>query len=338
MPYQSDDLLRLVQVDHTGEAAALEESITRTGVGSADRSLARLIETTLTAWTRAFGGPNRLAPPGDLLRRLLAAARAAVRRILGQLGPRATAALTSTVNDAVALGARQGAAFVAAATGRRLRIPTTSGASRALHAEASRLADMVAGRRDRALQLLAGGNVSRWSQVMAGLGAARAAVSLSRGHIAWVTAAAVSEGLDRAAQATGTERLWVAEADACVRCLAYSGRTARQDESFPGGLSWDPRQRRVRAAGIPGPPVHPHCRCRTVPWSDRWPATGIAFPEALRREAERSIGYGRARPSEPTSVRVRAARELLRTVDDLLPAVSSTARTAVRNGRFPAAA
>ncbi|GGW98750.1 hypothetical protein [Streptomyces chartreusis] len=338
MAYESADLLRLVQVEHTDEVAALEDGITTAGVGSADRSLKRLIEATLTAWTRAFGGPNRPATAGDLLRRLLAAARAAVRRILGALGPRATAALTGAVEDAVTLGAQQGAAFMAAATGRRLRVPAIPQPSRNLRAEAARLANMVTERRDRALHMLASGNVSRWSHVLAGLGAARAAVSLSRGHIAWVTAAAVAEGLDAVARSAGTLRLWVAEADACVRCLAYSGLIVQQDESFPGGLSWDPRQRRLRAAGVPGPPLHQHCRCRTVPWSNRWPAVGIAFPEALRREAERSIGYGRARPSESTTVRIRAARELLRTVDDLLPAVQTVARTAVRNGRFPAAA
>jgi hypothetical protein len=159
-----------------------------------------------------------------------------------------------------------------------------------------------------------------------------------RAHIAWVVNIAVHEGLDAVVQATAPLRVWVAEADACAVCLAYTGRVVKTDEPFPGGLSWDPKQRRTNAPAVDGPPKHPHCRCRVVPWSDSWKADGIPFPEALRREAERAIGYGRARPSESRAVRLRAARELLRTVDDLLPAVETTARTALRNGRFPAAA
>ncbi|WP_176739652.1 hypothetical protein, partial [Streptomyces sp. EN16] len=62
------------------------------------------------------------------------------------------------------------------------------------------------------------------------------------------------------------------------------------------------------------------------------------FPLALRREAHRSIAYGRARPSESRAARLRAVRELLRTEPDLLPAVEARARTALQAGRFPAAA
>lgn len=338
MAYRSDDLLRLVQDTHTGEVAALEDDISTAGVGGAERALARLVETALKAWTLAFGGPGRPALAGESLRRLLAAARAAVRRILDGLGLRATAALTPRLGEAVALGAQQGAAFVAAAAGRRVRVPSASQVSRALGEEAARLAGLVSVRRDRALHLLRRGAVSRWSQVLDGLGAARSAVALVRSHIAWVVGSAVAEGLDAAARSAGTVRLWVSEADACVRCLAYTGRIVQQDEAFPGGLSWDPRQRRTDAPQVSGPPLHPHCQCRTVPWSDRWPADGIPFPEALRREAQRSLGYGRARPSESGVARIRAARELLRTVPDLLPAVEARARTAVRTGRFPAAA
>ncbi|WP_393075252.1 hypothetical protein [Streptomyces sp. LN704] len=210
--------------------------------------------------------------------------------------------------------------------------------SRVLRDEARRIRDLVVERRDRALFLLHPDRVTRWSHLLAGLGAARSVLPAVRAHVAWVINTAVHQGLDEVVRATAPLRVWVSEADACVRCLAYTGRTARPDEPFPGGLSWDPRQRRTRADGVDGPPLHAHCRCRTVPWDNAWRADSIPFPEALRREAERSIGYGAARPSESRAVRIRAARELLRTVDDLLPAVEATAQTAVRNGRFPAAA
>ncbi|MFE3031571.1 hypothetical protein ACFXKY_07970 [Streptomyces canus] len=338
MPYSSDDLRRLVQDDHTAAVIRLEGELAHHIVEGADRTLEALIRRTLTAWTRAYGGPSHPAVAGDLLRRILAAARAAVRRTLDALAERAPGILRDGLGPALALGVAQGAEFVAAASGRRTRSAAVPAPSRALLTEADRIRDLVQERRDRALFLLHPDRVSRWSQVMAGLGTARGAGSFVRGHVAWVINSAVGDGLAVAARAAGTLRLWVSEADACVRCLAYTGRTARQDEAFPGGLSWDPRQRGPQTPGVTAPPLHGRCRCRTVPWSDRWLASGTPFPVALRREAERSVGFGRARPSESTAVRVRAARELLRTVDDLLPAVEETARQAVRTGRFPAAA
>lgn len=338
MPYSSDDLMRLVQEDHTGEVVDLENKMSGRALAGSDRTFEELIRRTLTAWTRAFGGPDQDALPGDVLRRLLAAAQAAVRRILDAIADRAPAALADGLAPAVVMGVRQGTAFVWAASGRRRREPRVPAVSRVLRHEAHRIRDMVAERRDRALFLLHPDRVSRWSHVLAGLGAARAVLPAVRAHVAWVVNSALHEGLDAVVRATAPLRVWVSEADACVRCLAYAGHIVKADESFPGGLSWDPRQRRAQAAAIDGPPLHAHCRCRTVPWSDAWRPDGIPFPEALRREAERSIGYGNARPSESRAVRLRAARELLRTVDDLLPAVEARARTAIRNGRFPAAA
>jgi hypothetical protein len=93
MPYSSDDLFRLVQDEHTRQVIDLEKRIGTAAVGDSDRLFAELIRRTLTAWTRAFGGPDQAATAGDLLRRILAAARAAIRRILDALAPRATAAL-----------------------------------------------------------------------------------------------------------------------------------------------------------------------------------------------------------------------------------------------------
>jgi hypothetical protein len=159
-----------------------------------------------------------------------------------------------------------------------------------------------------------------------------------RAHIAWVVNTAVREGLDAVARAVAPQRVWVSEADACTRCLAYTGRVVPVGELFPGGLSWDPRQRRIGAEAVEGPPLHSNCRCRAVPWDDAWTASGIPFPLALRREAHRSIAYGRARPSESRAARLRAVRELLRTEPDLLPAVDARARRALRTGSFAAAA
>ena len=337
MPYRSEHLARLVQADHTDSVIGLEDRVAEDAFGDSGTAFDALIRRTLAAWIRAFGGPDRPGAAGDALRRILAAARSAVRRILDGLAPRAGAALTDALGDALALGVAQGTEFVRAASGRRHTVRTPR-AGRTLLAEAHRIADLVAQRRDRALFLLHPDRAGRWPQLLAGLGAARAALPAVRAHIAWVVNTAVSQGLDAVARASTPRRLRVSEADACVRCLAYTGRTAPVGEPFPGGLSWDPRQRAVRAPAVDGPPLHAHCRCRTVPWDPAWTAAGIAFPLALQREAHRSIAYGRARPSESRTARLRAVRELLRTEPDLLPAVHARARTALRTGGFAPAA
>ncbi|MGW5175896.1 hypothetical protein ACWERY_16230 [Streptomyces sp. NPDC004082] len=338
MPYSSDRLMRLVQGEHTDEVIDLEAGIASRALRGSDRAFEDLIRTTLAAWTKAFGGPNYEALPGDLLRRILNAARAAAARILDGITDRAPAVLTDGLRPAVALGVTQGTAFVAAASGRRRRTPKIPAVSQALRDQARHLRDLVADRQSRAAHLLHPDRVSRWSQLLAGLGAARAALPVVRAHIAWVINTAVHEGLNEVVQAIAPLRVWVSEADACVRCLAYTGRVVKNDEAFPGGLSWDPRQRRTRATPVDGPPLHSHCRCRAVPWDDAWTTAGVPFPLALQREAHRALAYGTGRPSESQAVRLRAARELLRTVEDLLPAVEETARTATRTGRFPAAA
>lgn len=338
MPYSSNYLIRLVQGEHTDEVIDLEKQIAGRAIGDSDRAFEDLIRRTLTTWTRAYGGPGQLALPGDLLRQILGAVQGAVRRILAGIANRAPGVLVDGLPTALATGVAQGTAFVRAASGQRQREPRVPSVSRLLRDEALRIRGMVTDRRDRALFLLHPDRVTRWSHLMAGLGAARAALPAVRAHVAWVVNAAVHEGLDAVVRATAPLRVWVSEVDACTVCLAYTGRVVRADEPFPGGLSWDPRQRRPHADGIDGPPKHPNCRCRAVPWSDAWTTEGVPFPLALQREAHRAIAYGSARPSESRTVRLRAARELLRTVDDLLPAVETTARAAVRTGRFPAAA
>lgn len=337
MPYRSSILARLVQDDHTNTVTDLEDRITADAFGPAEEAFEELIRKALAAWTRAFGDPNQPAVPGDVLRRILAAARAAVRRILSSVAGRAPAVLAGALGEAVELGVSQGLAFVRAASG-RTRTAAVPQVRRLLADEARRVAGMVQERRDRALFLLHPDRASRWTHALAGIGAARAALPAVRAHISWVINTAVRDGLDAAARATAPLRLWVSEADACVRCLAYTGRVAAVGVPFPGGLSWDPRQRRTRAQPVDGPPLHAHCRCRTVPWNNAWTADGVPFPQALRREAHRNIAYGRARPSESRAARLRAVQELLRAELDLLPAVESRARTALRTGRFTTAA
>jgi hypothetical protein len=337
MAYNSGDLMRLVQEDHTGQVRALEDRTNQQAAGDLDGQFDTLARSTLTAWVKLFGAATAVAAAGVALDGIVAAVRSAVHRLLDQLGPSARRAIRDALPAALGLGATQGVEFVRAATGRRRTAPQLRVLT-ALADEATRVADLVADRRDRALALLTRGRVTRWSDLLHAIGTARSAGAVVRAHTAWTVGQAVNAGLDAVSDVVGAARLWVAEADACVRCLAYTGRLAIVGHPFPGGLSWDPRSRIIGAEAIDGPPLHAHCRCRTVAWNTRWKPDGVPFPEALQREAHRSIAYGAGRPTESRAARLRAVRELLRTEPDLLPAVEARARQALAANRFQAAA
>ncbi|MCQ8831767.1 hypothetical protein [Streptomyces malaysiensis] len=329
----NERLAHLIQGEQTDAVIRLEDRVTQRALGNLDDDFTTLVRRTLAAWTTAFGGTTGDATSDPALRRILASVRAAVRRLLAPLGPRAQRALDDTLTDAVLLGARQHAAFVRDATGRNPGTPPPR-SRRPLRDAAAHVRDLVADRRDRALAMLRPAVSRRWSQVLTSIGTARGALSAVRSHITWVVGQAVNEGLMAGIRAAGAQKLWVAEQDACVRCAAYAGLVADVGDDFPGGLSWDPQQR-GRGEPLPAPPLHPACRCRVVAWREEWAETGVpSFPEALRREARRSVARGFSLPTESNAARIRAARELLRRGANLPRSVEAYAATAIAAGRF----
>jgi hypothetical protein len=135
------------------------------------------------------------------------------------------------------------------------------------------------------------------------------------------------------ARARGPEwgLIWVAERDACVRCLAYAGLHVLPGAKFDGGLTFGPRW----ASVIGRPPLlgpgwfegegsHPWCRCelRIIHLADVAP-----MADALKREARRSIAKGWARPTEGNTVRVVAAERLLAGSANLPKSVIAEARS-----------
>jgi hypothetical protein len=332
-PDRSEQLARLVQGEQTDAVRDLEDAITGRAVGDTAARFDALQRRSLTAWVTAFGSTQSAPDDTPLLRRILATIRAAIRRLLGPLAPRAQRALTARLADAVKLGARQHAAYVSQAERKRARRVTAS-ASQTLRTTAARIADTVTDRRDRALALLQPRIADRWSRVATGIGTARSALYAVRSHITWTVGQAVNEGLLAGIRAMGARKLWVSERDACVSCAAYAGLVVDVAADFPGGLSWDPNQR-GRTGPLDAPPLHPHCRCRVVAWKDAWVVDGIpSLPEALRREARRSIARGWSLPTESGAARIRAARELLRAGAGLPKSVEEFAALAVRAGRF----
>ncbi|MCX5338361.1 hypothetical protein [Streptomyces sp. NBC_00140] len=332
-PDPNEELADLVQGEQTDEVRSLEDAIAVQALGDTGERFDALQRRSLTAWVAAFGSVQGEPSDAGLLRRILGTIRAAVRRLLGPLAPRAQRALDARLTEAVNLGARQHAAYATAASRRRMR-PFPERPSLSLRTTTARIADAVTDRRDRALALLHPRVANRWTRVAAGIGTARSALSAVRSHITWTVGQAVNEGLLAGIRALGARKLWVSERDACVSCTAYAGLVVDVEDDFPGGLSWDPQQR-GRTEPLAAPPLHPHCRCRTVAWKDSWAGEGVpSLPDALRREARRSIARGWSLPTESGAARIRAARELLRTGASLPKSVEEFARLSVLAGRF----
>lgn len=332
-PDRNEELAQLIQGEQTDEVRALEDRIATRALGAIDARFDVLTRRSVTAWVAAFGSVQAEASNPGVLRRILAAIRAAIRRILGPLGARAEEALSEALLEAVRLGARQHAAFLDEITGRDRR-PVAVRPSRRLRDRATAITAAVTERRDRALAMLRPNRVRKWSDAQTGIGVAHSAIPAVRTHITTTVSEAVNEAAQAAIAHTGAKKVWIAERDACTACLAYAGLVVDAAADFPGGLNWDPNQR-GKTEPITAPPRHPNCRCRTKAWDDSWAQPGvISFPDALRREARRSIARGWSLPTESGAARIRAARELLRTGAGLPKSVEERARLAVRAGRF----
>jgi hypothetical protein len=307
-PQQLADLVQGTQAD---EAAALEEEIARQAEGGAGAELAALIAVALAAWITAFGALTA-AGAGVKLARLLTGVRADVEQASRGLPGRAQRVLDGALEDAARMGARHAAGFLTRATGRHHEVPGVAVPEDAARAAAT-LAGVAAEQLRMAGRLLSPRMVSGsgWRGVIAGLAAARRAVGLVRQTVAWAIHRAVNGGAAQAAGHYGAHQLWVSEPDACVTCLAYAGRVSDRDGRFPGGLSMDPNARSATKAPLDGPPAHPNCRCRAVPWLPDWGTGPGTLPALLRDQALTSIAAGRGRPSESHASRRRAAQALL---------------------------
>lgn len=145
-----------------------------------------------------------------------------------------------------------------------------------------------------------------------------------------VTAAvnrAGNEGSTRVADAADLPTVWVAETNACVRCLKYSGRVAPAGGEFPGGLTYG-RPRYATNGPLPHPPLHPHCRCTVEPLRSK------DYAKALRREADRSVLRGFSLESESMGTRIDAAERLLNSGVDAPKSVLDYAAAAIKRGEF----
>ncbi|MEU3281601.1 hypothetical protein [Streptomyces antibioticus] len=304
-------LADLVQVRQADEARMLEERVAETADAGAAVKFAALVKDVLTAWINAFG--SLTAPgAGAKLAGLLADLRSKVELAARGLPGRAQRTLSGALEEATGLGARHAAQFLTRASGRQHETPDVT-VSRGTVREAAFLTGRVAEQLQMSNRLLTPRAVSGsgWRGVLAGVGAARRAAGVVRQAVGWGVQRAVNDGAAQVADHYGALLLWVAEPTACVRCAAYSGHITAPGGKFPGGLSMDPNSRVGRASPIEGPPLHPNCRCRAVPWLPDWDTGPGTLPAFLRDQALLAVAAGEGRPSESRAARRRAAQALL---------------------------
>jgi len=133
----------------------------------------------------------------------------------------------------------------------------------------------------------------------------------------------------------GLRVVWVAERDACLVCLALAGRSI--DPNSGAGFDEEATFGKPGSApavwplGMPlmSPPRHPNCRCRLRVIS----ATNTMVPEALRREAERTVARGWSNHASRVQ-RLSAADRLVAAPNRLPMTVNERARTDVGRGEF----
>lgn len=231
-------------------------------------------------------------------------------------------------------------AMLEAALAASASLATSDVARRALASADRQLADVLEARvredaRRRAAELdgrmrAAFGQASRLARAGAPIDVVRSPVLGAAASVKATLATEVTQtaGLyvTSVADEAGVATIWVAETNACVRCLAYSGRIAEPGEDFPGGLSYGRRPK--DRTPIAFPPLHPNCRCFVEPLGSR------EYADALRREADRSVLRGFSLESESMATRVDAARRLLERGVDAPASVIRYAERSVEAGRF----
>lgn len=284
-----------------------------------ERGLARIEASALSA--AEVGGFLALA---DRIRDALRDTPDDVRLLVLTLSaPRIERSALAAVLDAFALGRDDAARILASAAPdgtARLRPPRDVAAGvRGLDREGERAITTA----QRLAVAGAAGGIAAEAIAAPVLGHARAV----RAGISDAVNRAGNAGEVAVAKAAGVNIVWVAETNACVHCLAYSGRVVAAGERFPGGLTYAAVS--YHKAPIVSPPRHPNCRCTLEPLVAR------EYADALRREADRSVLRGFSLESESMAVRVSAAERLLKSGVDAPKSVVQFSRRAVREGRFP---
>lgn len=334
-PINSTELLKLVQEKQITAIQRIENKAVKAATEKRFKAIDDAIGSATSNWVKAFGSMSADgtgAPLADMIRSALSSSNSALKGLEGSV----IGALSEAVGSAVTTAQAQGAAFVEGASGKaaakRVAVPAVS-----LKEERAAVKAAAADGLKESRALLRKPVVERLGLrgILGGLRRARNALSRAKSTIT----TSVNENVTKTMRATATANkakyeVWVAERDACVNCLKYAGQIVKKGEDWTGGQSWDPNQVDKNAPGV-RPPLHPHCRCRPVPWDPAWAREGeTSLPEAISREAERSVARGFSLASESNASRVRALKELLSGSPQLPKTVLERAQRDLKNGEF----
>lgn len=279
---------------------------------SAEEQLARLERQVL-----GIGRVSRFLDAVDEIRRLLAAEDDRLRaRVLALVAPSLGRDLVAAVGAAFHLGVLDATKLIG--EGEPKGIPRVPPAE--LVANARAVERTVAAEVSKARRLArAGGDLGAVTAPIL------AAANTIKRDVTTLVNGAGNAGTTAVADAADLPTVWIAETNACVQCLAYSGRVAKPGKSFPGGLTYG---KPTSSAPVAFPPRHPNCRCTVEP------LLAESYAEALRREADRSVLRGFSLESESMATRIDAADRLLKNGVEAPRSVKSYAAAAVRRGEF----
>lgn len=273
--------------DSAEQLPAKIRSLEQRAIADATRPLAQAITdaqaAALTRWVRETVGQQIPAQ----LREFLDWARQLLRDAFAGRGRQAQLAAERAAFNAAQTG-MQHAAQLTTTMSRQPPPPVTAAPGPDAQQAADSIPAAIQQEQTHALALLTTAGLTATG--LAGLNSVFKRARRAVGRIATATAVAVGSAAAHAsllvARALGPDvrLLWVAEIGACPACHAYAGLHIRPGETFPGGLSTDPR-RTVFATPITGPPRHPWCRCALIPWSPSWPIDGTPLPRLLHHRA-----------------------------------------------------
>ncbi|WP_406145038.1 hypothetical protein [Streptomyces anulatus] len=269
--------------------SAVIRRIEQQAARDAGQPLAQALAAAQNAATRQWihATDRQTTPSPGALDRLIATIKQLLAEAFRGKGKLAADSIRIAAYNSAQLSARQATALAAAMSGTPTPpIQPVIGPDATAAADATPAA--VEEEHHHALALLTAASLTALG--FAGLAGvfnrARRAVTRIARHAAVAITSAAAHVAAAVARAIGptTLLLWVAEPGACPACAAYAGRSVVAGRRFPAALSLDP-QRTVFATAPTGPPLHPHCRCWTIPYSPTWPVDGTPLPTLLRRAA-----------------------------------------------------
>jgi len=331
----AEKLLELVQQKQIDAIASIEDKAIKAATEKRYAAIDSAVRSATLNWIKEFGSMSADGS-GPALNKMISDALGASNSALKGLEDSVISSLSEAVGSAVTTAQEQGKAFVEGATGKsaaaKVAVPAVD-----LAEERAAVRAAVSESEKGFKALLKRNVVERLGLrgILSGLTHARNALNRAKSTIT----TSVNNNVQKTMHATATANkapmeVWVAERDACVNCLKYAGQVVKRGEDWVGGQSWDPNQVDKKAKGV-RPPLHPHCRCRPVPWNPAWAKPGeVSLPDAVSREAQRSIARGFSLPSESNASRIRALKELLKGNPDLPKTVLERARRDLKRGEF----